>query len=427
MLALGIDIGTSGVRSAVLDGAGKVRSTARAAHIDQDSDSIDAEGWWTAVQHCLTAQIAALQDAGLDPNDIRAAAVDGTSGSMVLVDEAIRPVTRALMYDSSGFEAEAQEIKAHAPTNHITHGSNSALARMLRLQSEDVEGAARTLCHQADFVLARLTGALGVSDQNNALKTGYDPAAEAWPDWFDKAGVRTDLLPTVHVAGARVAPIDPHLAEAFGLSSDLMLHAGTTDSIAAFLATGASEPGTAVTSLGTTLAIKLLSPVRVDDPSIGLYSHRVGGMWLAGGASNTGGGVLRTFFDPGKLADLSARIDPNEDSGLDYYPLSRPGERFPINDPTLAPRLSPRPDDDVRFLHGLLQGMARIEAQGYRALAERGAGMPRVVLTVGGGAGNATWRRIRERELGSPVRTADHDEASIGAARLCLSGLAEPL
>lgn len=64
--------------------------------------------------------------------------------------------------------------------------------------------------------------------------------------------------------------------------------AGTTDSIAAFLAAGVDAPGQAVTSLGSTLAIKLLSETRVDDARYGVYSHRLGDSWLVGGASNTG-------------------------------------------------------------------------------------------------------------------------------------------
>lgn len=52
--------------------------------------------------------------------------------------------------------------------------------------------------------------------------------------------------------------------------------AGTTDSIAAFVAAGVSQPGEAVTSLGSTLAVKLLSEQRVDDAAYGVYSHRLG-------------------------------------------------------------------------------------------------------------------------------------------------------
>ena len=57
------------------------------------------------------------------------------------------------------------------------------------------------------------------------------------------------------------------------------------DSVAAFVAAGVSQPGEAVTSLGSTLAVKLLSEARVDDAATGVYSHRLGSTWLVGAAS----------------------------------------------------------------------------------------------------------------------------------------------
>ena len=94
-------------------------------------------------------------------------------------------------------------------------------------------------------------------------------------------------------------------------------------------------------------------------------------------------------------------------------PLPGNGERFPINDPTLQPLLTPRPESDADFLHGLLESMARIEQRGYRLLAELGAPYPDQVISVGGGACNTTWSAIRERLLGIPVITAEHQEAAL--------------
>jgi sugar (pentulose or hexulose) kinase len=116
-----------------------------------------------------------------------------------------------------------------------------------------------------------------------------------------------------------------------------------------------------VTSLGSTLAIKLLSTKRVDDARYGVYSHRLDDKWLVGGASNTGGAILRQLFSDEQLERLSQEINPMVGSPLDYYPLQSSGERFPIADPNLAPRLLPRPESDVEFLHGILESIARIE------------------------------------------------------------------
>ena len=49
-----------------------------------------------------------------------------------------------------------------------------------------------------------------------------------------------------------------------------------------------------VTSMGSTLAVKMLSTTRVDDSDRGIYSHRLGDLWLVGGASNVGCAVLRS-------------------------------------------------------------------------------------------------------------------------------------
>ncbi len=102
--------------------------------------------------------------------------------------------------------------------------------------------------------------------------------------------------------------------------------------------------------------------------------------------------------------------------------MPRTGERFPVNDPTLAPRLTPRPADDAEFLHGLLESLARIEARGYALLAELGASPLGRVETAGGGARNPVWTRIRQRLLGVPVMRAMHTEAAYGAALLARDG-----
>jgi sugar (pentulose or hexulose) kinase len=418
-LYLGVDVGTSGVRSAVIDAAGREVATARVAHGGAAEAEADARDWWRITDLCLEAQCSSLEAAGFAAADIAAVAVDGTSGSMVLVDAAADPVTPALMYHSGGFAAEATLIAQHAEEGAITRGPQSALARLLRLQSLDRTGRARHLCHQADFVMARLTGRAGLSDDNNALKTGFDPATGRWPAWLPATGLRTDLLPEVLRVGAPAGTIAPTLRKRFGFSDRLIVRAGTTDSVAAFLASGAEQIGDAVTSLGTTLAIKLLSPVRIDDATRGIYSHRLGQRWLVGGASNSGGGALLQHFSADEIATLSTRINPAAQSGLDYYPLSRPGERFPVNDPHLAPRLAPRPADDVLFLQGMLEGIARIEAEGYRALAALGAPEPRCIRTAGGGASNATWTEIRRRIVSPLIAAAPSAEAAHGMARLC--------
>ena len=153
---------------------------------------------------------------------------------------------------------------------------------------------------------------------------------------------------------------------------------------------------------------------------IGLH---IGDQWLAGGASNTGGVVLADAFSRDEIIRLSSLIDPAVEAGLDYYPLPKTGERFPINDSRLEPRMTPRPARDEIYLQGLLEGMADIEALGYRRLAELGASPLKTIRSAGGGAGNDKWTAIRLRKLKVPALPSASEHAAMGTARLAWRGI----
>jgi sugar (pentulose or hexulose) kinase len=375
----------------------------------------DPAVWCRALDDAMARLAAAV-----DLARIGALAVDGTSGTLVAVDELGRPVTAGSLYNDCADDAAVAAVGRVASARAAVHGSTSPLARAARLQR--AAGVTRII-HQADWIAGQFSGRFDISDESNALKTGYDPVARAWPDWIEAAGVERDKLPTVVPAGTAVAEVTAEAARRFGVPTRAVVVAGVTDGCAAFLATGADKPGEAVTSLGSTLVLKLASEQPLFAPEYGLYSHRIGDMWLAGGASNSGGAVLAQFFTSEAIGDVSRRIDPGAATGLDYYPLPAPGERFPINDPALSPRMTPRPADDAVFLQALLEGIANIEALGYRRLAELGGPKLTSVATVGGGAANESWSCIRTAALGVPLKMPESDEAAVGVARLALGAV----
>lgn len=408
-LFLGLDLGTSGARAVIIDAAGRSLGSGKAAMADFGPNIRNPHVWWRAAS---TATLGAL--AQVDRSRIAAICVDGTSGTMLALDDAQAPRGDALMYnDASSDVRMLAAIAEAAPATSAAHGSTSGLAKASQLRSLHP----RHIVHQADWIASRFSGRL-VGDANNALKTGYDPIEGRWPDWIGALGFDIGLLPEILEPGATVGRLTAAAAEAFRLPSETRVVAGTTDGCASFLATGATEPGEGVTALGTTLTLKLLSNTPVFAPEYGVYSHRILGMWLAGGASNAGGGALLAHFSAGEIEELAPLLDPDVPTGLDYYPLVRAGERFPIADPTQAPRVEPRPADRARFLQGLLEGIAAVEALGYRRLAELGAPALKCVRSVGGGAANAAWTSIRAAKLGVPLMKTAEQEAAYGAALL---------
>ncbi|WP_324781005.1 FGGY-family carbohydrate kinase [Thiobacillus sedimenti] len=415
MYFLGIDFGTSGARACVIDAAGTI--VAEDARDFGELAEHERAGIWREALWDLVATLPAPIRTQL--SDI---ALDGTSGTVLACDEELSPRHPPLLYNDDRAVDEAALIARTATPGHPAAAVTSGLAKMLWLKKRLGLTGARLYLNQADWLSGLLTGRVGMSDYHNALKLGLDLDTLKWPAWVEYLA-DIDYLPVPIAPGARLATVSRPRARYLGVYPGCMVHAGTTDSIAAFLAAGVSGSGDAVTSLGSTLVLKLLSDTRVESVEHGVYSHWFGDRWLAGGASNAGGAVLRQFFDDRQLAVLSERIDPAVASPLDYVPLPKAGERFPVNDPALAPRLVPRPADDAEFLHGLLESLARIETRGYRLLAELGATPVRRIETAGGGAQNPAWMRIRQRLLGIPVARATHTQAAYGAALLARDGL----
>ncbi|XP_030478927.2 D-ribulose kinase isoform X1 [Cannabis sativa] len=418
-LYLGMDFGTSGARFALIDKQGTIHAEGKREYpLYMSEETMDwALSWKTTLFLLLEDVPSHLRQT------IAAISIDGTSATTLIIDSNTgEPLWRPFLYNESCPDA-LPAVKSIAPENHTVCSSSSTLCKLVSWWEREAGSNKKSavLLHQADWLLWLLHGKMGVSDYNNALKVGYDPELDAYPSWL-LSQPYSKLLPSVKAPGTSIGHLKEEIISQFGFAKDCSVCAGTTDSIAAFLAARATEPGKAVTSLGSTLAIKLMSTTRVDDARFGVYSHRLDDKWLVGGASNTGGAVLRQLFTDEQLVKLSEQINPMESSLLDYYPLKTAGERFPVADPKMAPRLHPRPESDVEFLHGILESIARIEAKAYNLLKDLGASKVDEVFTAGGGSKNDKWTKIRERVLGLPVNRATQTEAAYGAALLALKG-----
>ena len=463
---IGFDLGTSGARMSIVEktSAGRFDEVVTEA-LAWDSDLVfdNANDWRKAIDILL------MRAKGMDVMDrVKAICVSGTSATCLLVKRNSLEVSRkARMYnfDVKGGSPPAVDnvmelIDQYVPEKHTARAATGTLAKLL-LWSEEQSLEDEVLCHQSDFVSLSLMYE-GLDDEidiathcdfHNILKLGYDVRELKYPSWMMellKEGSSVpnpeDVLPSKVVSpGEPIGVISPAVAAKYGLSNDVVLVGGTTDSNAAFFAAAGANPeyGTAVTSLGSTLAIKQLSSTYVEDASRGVYSHRFprfsGGddeseegeeAWLIGGASNVGCAVLRAEeFSNEELSTLSLDIDPNEDSPLTYYPLIKTGERFPVADSSKEPVLDPKPDSRKEYLHGILQGIGDVERDGFNVLGELGAtpNLPKVVLSCGGGSKNDMWIAMRQRRLKElyatdsedvVVKRATNTEASYGAALL---------
>src|SRR5579884_1324856 len=205
---IGIDLGTQSVRVMAVDETGSVlamSSQPLTARRSGREHTQNPDEWWSAVCTCckqVMSRVAAERVGGL--------AVDATSGTILLIDQQLRPVSEALMYDDGRAQEEAREVQTQP---------SWALPKALWLwRHTGSRNSNLRLAHQNDFINWRLAGTPLPTDSSHSLKTGYDLQERRWPlDTFRKLELPEHLFPDVVAPGMVLGSICAEAAAETGL------------------------------------------------------------------------------------------------------------------------------------------------------------------------------------------------------------------
>jgi D-ribulokinase len=422
---LGLDLGTQSVRAMVVSDTGETLAAGSrklTSRRNGPRHEQDPEEWWRAISASSRAALAALP-ASLT---IHGVAVDGTSGTILLVDGGGRPLTLGLMYDDTRAVEETKRANEAGAAVWATLGYNRmqapwGLPKLLWLLGQHRGLAAGTrLAHQTDFINRRLVGSEVATDTSNALKTGVDLINERWPrEVFAALGVPGEILPAVVRAGTALGVVTTEAATQTGIPQGTPVIAGMTDGCAAQMGAGALSVGSWNSVLGTTLVLKGVTPDLIKDPAGVVYSHRSpDGNWLPGGASSAGAGVISKHFPERDLEALGTQAAAREPASVVTYPLHGRGERFPFIAPEAEGFTLGQPVDEIDQYAALLQGVAFIERLCFDYLDMLGAPVGGPFVLTGGGAKSRYWCQLRADVLGSPVTLPENAEAALGMAVL---------
>lgn len=238
-----------------------------------------------------------------------------------------------------------------------------------------------------------------VMDRSHASRTGLLTAAEEW-DATELAASGADLAgtpPRLVESGSHIGAIAPDVAAAWGVPSDMRVHAGGHDHFCGALAAGVSHAGDVFVSVGTSESI------------VQLVDRR----------------DLVDLAQPGEHGSFVR-------GGLGYLHRSQPSGR------TVAALLAAHGSPDIDALYAELMGPEREElspaAAALDAEIRRQAqdsarligsltatsGVPARRIVIGGvPAGSAHWRAVRREALDvSPEFVLEAELAGIGAAML---------
>ena len=435
---LGIDIGTSGVRTLAANDRGEVLAlvsldfSTRHERASDGHHEQDPNVWWQTVCLATGRLMDTLKHRGISPAALQGAAVDGTSGTLVALDAARVPVRPALMYNDVRGARQAERLNLVAQEFLARHGysfsSSFAAAKIVWFQENEPQAFERTACfaHQADYIVSRLTGEAIVSDFNNALKTGYDLLEERWPRWLETELGLGNRLPRVVEPSCPVGRVSATGAEQSGLPAGLLMLAGTTDGVAACLASGLRQPGDYNTTLGTTLVFKGLSDRISSSPGGLVYSHKLpGGRWLPGAASNTGAEWIGQWFADADLARMDQMAESLIPTVPVAYPLMRQGERFPFAQSQAEGFVAREPRSELERYAACMLGTALTERLAYEVLDCVTEQSSNTVYATGGGSRSDIWTQCRADVTGRIIHRPAVAESVFGAALLAASGVSE--
>ena len=405
-LVLGIDLGTTGLRIAIINTKKEILYTSASQY------ATGLEIWEDWI-YCFKKVIKEV------PKDLKeklvSCSIAGTSGTLLACKNSGEPIGKALPYflSCSEYSNEIDNLFFKECAGSSISGSVGRALRLLALYGNEI-----ILRHQADWVSGWLLNNWEYGEEGNNIRMGWELSNNSWPKTFESLNW-LKCLPKIISSGQIMGNICNKKANELNLPVNLKVIAGTTDSNAGVLATYPSQ-NDGITILGSTIVIKKF--VDRPIPGKGISNHKLLGNWLCGGASNAGAAILLDFFNLEYIEELSKQINPNKSTGIDLLPLSKKGERFPIDNPDLLPKLEPRPVSDSLYLHAILEGLAKIEARSWEKLNELGADLPRQIITIGGGAKNITWKKIREKEIGIPIKICNRPTAA-GVASIALNAL----
>lgn len=420
---LGIDMGTSGIRGVIVEKNPHTlndkiwHSESVLLSTQHIEPTIQQPSHWITLLNTLLTKLSQA----IDLTKISNLIIDATSSSVLLCSTQGNALTNALMYNNQQAVQEALQIQQSEGFDPETpaQGASSTLAKAIFLLNQHQQKnipPPPIICHQIDFLNHYLCGSLNITDENNALKLGYNAQSQQWPNWI-KQLLAPIPLPKVVAPGTHLGNITTQLATQHGFSPSLKIHAGTTDSIAGFLASGASQTGDTVISLGSTLAIKMITSKPIFNKKYGIYSHKLKNNWLVGGASNSGGAVLLNAYSLLEIKYLIKSLDPLSASDLNitdrYYPLNSIGERFPISDIHFKPKMPIKPKQPLVFhasspteltalkthqdyFLNLIKGLVHIESLAYNKLFQETQQPINHLYSVGGGEKNKLWQQCRK-------------------------------
>jgi len=436
-MTLGIDLGTSELKLALIASDGSLVASAGAPltvsrphpHWSEQSP----RDWWQAL---LDAAAVLRERRPADWAAVRAIGLSGQMHGAVLLDGDGQVLRPAILWNDTRSAAQCDELVRRLPSlpqiagNLAMPGFTSPKLLWVAQHEPEIFRRVDRVLLPKDWLRWKLTAAM-VSDMSDAAGTLWlDVGRRDWsPQLLHAGGMTAAQMPAL-VEGSDISGrLKPDAALALALPEGLPVAGGGGDNAASAVGIGAVRPGEGFLSLGTSGVLFVVTDRYRPNPASAVHAfcHALPGRWhqmsVMLSAANGLQWVTRLTGSASE-AQLLERVEALTDAERDRAPLFLPylsGERTPHNDPHATGAFfgMDNQTDAARVGHAVIEGVGFGLADGLQSLRDAGTQVQRLTL-VGGGARSAHWAQLLADTLDIELQTVDGAEAggAMGAGRL---------
>lgn len=452
---LGIDIGTSGTKSLVMDAWARVLATATAEHPtyapkDGWSEQIP-DDWWKST---VKSTRGVIRKAGIDGKKIAGVGLSGQMHGLVITDGSGIPLRPSLIWNDQRTARQAQQIEVAAGGKRklISMVGNAAMTSFtltkllwVRQNEPKIYDRIKHLLLPKDYVRLKMTGEYvgEVSDMSGTLM--LDQRTRRWSKKIiSMFQIDSDILPPVVESHEVTGRLTPAAARTLGIAAGTPVVGGGGDQAAGAVGNGIVRKGLTSATMGTSGVVYTHSKEYRTDPAsrVNTFCSCVDGQWCMFGCVMAAGGSfqwLRNTLCDTELASARSK-------GVDPYELmtaaagkSAPGAGGVFWLPYLTGERTPHPDPLARagwigisarttrneLIRAVMEGATFGMGDVVDLLSQRGANIRQIRLS-GGGAKSKFWRQMQADIYGKTCVTIDNDEgAAYGVALLAAVGAGE--
>ncbi len=443
---LGVDIGTSSIKTVIIDTGAKViaeeTDSYRLINPDQVSVQIDVADMWRAFIRTVSTIVSKKK---IDPAQIQAIGISCLCPGLVALDASGNPLIDPIIYSDRRSTQEAAifrdkigvdklfKITANGPMAGAMSGTSML---WIKRNLPDVYAATKYFGHLNTLLANKLCGAFAIDHSNASYTLLYETVDRGiWSEELcEGVGIDIEKLPSLCKSTEVVGTLTEQTLLNLGLTKDTKIIIGGGDTACATFAAGVVKQKDVCESVGTTDVLTVAVEKPLFSPKFINRRHVVDGAWIYQGAmSHTGSSyywMYENFYQDYHSAgsvkqallmmnDDAAEVPPGAD-GLVFLPYML-GERSPVWDPYARGEFFGLSLKTTRreMNRAVLEGCAYGLRQMFDICEDLTGEKVTRFSAIGGGAKSKIWTQIKADITGRDITVLDmSDMAPVGAALL---------